>query len=159
MPYADLTDCRCYYELRGEGDPLLMIPGLGCTTRFWDPIADELGRDFCLVMPETRGVGRSEAKRTARSLRDYTADLLELLDHLQLERVHVLGQSLGGITAQRFDLDDLGAKVGKRLRRGRADPGDFLFHWRDAKAGAPTDPTGRFCRRRGRSECLTRRRQ
>ena len=102
MPYADLTDCRCYYELRGEGEPLLLIPGLGCTARFWDPFADELARHFSLIMPETRGVGRSEARRPARSLSDYTADLVELLDHLQVERTHVLGQSLGGIVAQRF---------------------------------------------------------
>lgn len=102
MPLADLTDCRLHYELKGEGDPLLMIPGLGCTTQFWDPVVDELAREFCLVMVEMRGVGRSVEKRRARTLNDYCSDMVELLDHLHIERVHLLGQSLGGITAQRF---------------------------------------------------------
>ncbi len=105
MPYADLTDTRCYYELRGQGDPLLLIPGLGGTARFWDPIADELAQNFSLIIPENRGIGRSEVRRKAITLQDYCADLLELLEHLQVDTAHVLGQSLGGIIAQRFSVD------------------------------------------------------
>src|ERR1043165_7909241 len=60
MAWADLTDCRAYYELIGEGEPLLLIPGLGATCRLWDPIVPELARHFTLVMLDNRGMGLSK---------------------------------------------------------------------------------------------------
>ena len=105
MAYAELTDVRSYYELIGEGDPLLLIPGLGGTCRVWDPIAPELAAHFSLILIDNRGLGRSIARARPRTLADYSADLVELLDELQLERTHVLGLSLGGIIAQRFAVD------------------------------------------------------
>ncbi len=105
MPFVDLTDVRCYYELRGQGEPLLLIPGLGNTCRQWDPIAADLAKHFCLISVDNRGVGQSVARRHPTTLRDYTADLVELLDHLQVARTHVMGLSLGGVIAQRFAID------------------------------------------------------
>lgn len=102
MAFADLTDCRCYYELRGRGEPVLLLPGLGSTCRVWDPICDELSRDFCLIAPDNRDIGHSVGRRRVGSVRDFSADLLELLDHLQVEWTHVLALSLGGVIAQQF---------------------------------------------------------
>ena len=105
MPWAPLTDTKCYYELLGSGEALLLIPGLGASCRADDPDVPELAERFSLICPELRGICRSEAMRPPHTLRDYTADLLELLDHLQIERAHVMGLSLGGIIAQRFAID------------------------------------------------------
>ena len=102
MAFADLTDCRCYYELRGRGEPMLLIPGLGSTCRVWDPIAEDLAGDFCLITPDNRDMGESVGRRPARTVLDYSADFLELLDQLQVERAHVLALSLGGVIAQQF---------------------------------------------------------
>jgi 3-oxoadipate enol-lactonase len=105
MSFADLTDVRMYYQMTGTGDPLLLIPGLGATTDDWDPSFEAATKNFTLILPDTRGSGRSEAKRKANRLHHYSADLIELMDHLNLERAHVLGISLGGIIAQRFAID------------------------------------------------------
>lgn len=105
MPWADLSDVRCYYETPGQGEPLLLVPGLGGTCRVWDPVLPELARHFTLILVDNRGVGRSEPKRHARSLADLASDLVELLDALQLDRAHVMGVSLGGIIAQRLAVD------------------------------------------------------
>lgn len=105
MAYADLSDVRCYYEILGQGDPLLLIPGLGVTCRSWDCVVPELSRHFTLVLPDNRGLGLSESKRQPHTLADYAADMVELLDHLQIDRAHVMGLSLGGIIAQRFVID------------------------------------------------------
>src|SRR5215213_3009490 len=101
MAWADLSDVRCYYELLGDGPPLVLVPGLGGHCRMWDPIAPELARHFSLILIDNRGIGRSAPKRKPRSLADYSADIAELLDTLQVDRAHVLGLSLGGIIAQR----------------------------------------------------------
>jgi pimeloyl-ACP methyl ester carboxylesterase len=105
MAWANLNDVRCYYELLGQGPPLLLIPGLGVTSRVWEPIAPELAEHFSVILVDNRGVGRSKAIRHAMSLQDLTADLLELLDHLQVDRCHVMGLSLGGVIAQRLAAD------------------------------------------------------
>ncbi len=105
MPYADLTDARCYFEIEGAGEPLVLVPGLGRDGTSWDGVVEVLASRFTVIRPDNRGIGRSRCKRQPRRVRDYAADLLELLDHLQIERTHLLGLSLGGIIAQRFAVD------------------------------------------------------
>lgn len=105
MAWAELTDCRAYYEVIGEGEPLLLIPGLGATCRLWDSIVPELAQHFTLIMLDNRGMGLSKAKKKPRTLADYSADYAELLDHLNVDQTHVLGLSLGGIAAQRLAVD------------------------------------------------------
>ena len=105
MPWADLNDVRLYYELLGSGEPLLLIPGLGSTCRLWDPIAPELAEQFSLVLPDNRNVGNSIGKRAPHTLSDFSSDLLELLDTLQIDRAHVMGISLGGVIAQHLAVE------------------------------------------------------
>jgi pimeloyl-ACP methyl ester carboxylesterase len=102
---AELTDVRCYYELLGSGDPLLLIPGLGTTAALWEPAVGELSQQFSLVLFDNRGVGRSVAKCTPHMLSDLAVDVIELMDHLQLDRAHIMGLSLGGIIAQQVAID------------------------------------------------------
>ena len=63
MAWAELSDVRCYYELLGEGPPLVLIPGLGGHCRVWDSVAPQLAKDFTLVLIDNRGLGRSRARR------------------------------------------------------------------------------------------------
>ncbi len=105
MPYADLTDVRCRYEIMGTGDPMLMIPGLGSTCERWGEVTDTLAQHFTLILPDNRDAGLSVAKRKPQTLIDLASDAVELLDYLQLDRAHVLGLSFGGIIAQRLAID------------------------------------------------------
>ncbi|MEO6435996.1 MAG: alpha/beta hydrolase, partial [Tepidisphaeraceae bacterium] len=106
--FADLTDVRCFYELLGSGDPLILIPGLGATSVLFEPVAGELSKSFSLILFDNRGLGRSIARRHPQHLRDYAVDVIELMDHLQLDRAHVLGLSFGGIVAQQVAIDHPG---------------------------------------------------
>jgi pimeloyl-ACP methyl ester carboxylesterase len=103
--FADLTDVRCYYEVSGSGDPLVLIPGLGSTCTLWNPVAGELAKSFCVILPDNRGVGQSIPKRPPKTLEDFSVDVVELLDHLQIARAHVMGLSLGGIIAYQVAAD------------------------------------------------------
>src|SRR4051794_33192049 len=108
MAFAELTDVRCYYEVLGEGDPLLLVAGLGTTCRVWDAVAPDLARHFSVILVDNRNVGRSAGRRTPKTVADLAADLVELLDELQVDAAHVLGVSLGGIIAQRLAIDHPG---------------------------------------------------
>lgn len=103
MAWADLSDVRLYYEIIGEGEPLLLIPGLGATCRLWDPVIPDLARHFTLILLDNRDIGRSVRKgKPAPTLSYLASDVAELMDELQLDRSHVMGVSLGGAVAQRF---------------------------------------------------------
>jgi len=105
MPWTNLTDVRCYHEALGAGEPLILIPGLGVDCRLWDPVLPELAEHFSVIAVDNRGMGRSEAHRKPQRLADYAADLVELLDHFQIDKAHVLGLSLGGMIARRMAID------------------------------------------------------
>ena len=105
MAWAELSDCRCYFELLGNGDPLLLIPGMANTCRMWDVVACDFAQFFSVIQFDNRGIGKSLARRKANSLHDLASDIVELLDYLQLDRAHVLGASFGGTVAQRLAID------------------------------------------------------
>ncbi len=100
-----LTDVQCGYHVLGHGDPLLLVPGLGTTCRVWDPATPDLSAHFSLILPDNRGMGCSTALRCPETLSDYVSDLVELMDHLQLDKAHVLGLSLGGMIARKLATD------------------------------------------------------
>lgn len=105
MAYAELTDVRCHYRVQGSGAPLLLVAGLGRTIDSWNGITPTLSEHYSVISVDNRDIGRSIPRRYARGTRDYSSDLIELLDHLQVDRVHVMGVSLGGIIAQQFVID------------------------------------------------------
>ena len=105
MPFAELSDVRCYYELAGSGEPVIFIPGLGATSQAWSPVAEHLSDEFTTICIDNRDIGQSVSKRPPHTVSDYSADLAELFDHLQIERAHIVGISMGGVIAQRFAVD------------------------------------------------------
>jgi 3-oxoadipate enol-lactonase len=90
-----------HHTVTGPHDaPLLILSNsLGTTLEMWDPQVERLAERFRLVRYNTRGHGQSETLPGPYSLDDVGTDVIELLDHLDAERAHVAGLSLGGMTA------------------------------------------------------------
>jgi pimeloyl-ACP methyl ester carboxylesterase len=91
----------------GEGEPLLLIPGMSSTHLTWGrPFLTALERTFDCIAFDHRGTGGSGAARMPFTTADLAGDALGLLDALGIERAHVLGVSMGGMAAQEFALAD-----------------------------------------------------
>ncbi|HEV7770463.1 MAG TPA: alpha/beta hydrolase [Solirubrobacterales bacterium] len=87
----------------GAGPQLLLINGYAATAADWDPtMLAGLARSFELICPDNRGVGDSELGGEPLTIDGMAADLEGLLDTLGLERVPVVGWSMGGFVAQRL---------------------------------------------------------
>lgn len=85
----------------GTGPPLLLVNGYAATGGDWDPtLLMALGRSFEVICPDNRGVGDSERGEGELTVAGMAADLEVLLDALGLERVPVVGWSMGGFAAQ-----------------------------------------------------------
>jgi len=110
MPTADLSKTSIYYEVTGpaDGAPLVLIHGFTAQMIQWHPqlcayLADA---GFAVVRFDNRDVGLSSKfdGQEPYTLEDMAADVAELIDHLGRGPVHVVGQSMGGMIAQRLVL-------------------------------------------------------
>jgi len=92
-----------YFEEHGSGsgDPLLFLTGLGASCQGWSSIAvPELSRDRRNLIFDARGVGETQDPGEVYTTADLADDAVAVLDHLRVERAHVLGSFLGGMVAQ-----------------------------------------------------------
>jgi 3-oxoadipate enol-lactonase len=96
MPTTTLNYITIYYEIHGKGDPLLILGGLGDTTRNWQAIASHLGKDRQVILMDNRGSGQSDRPKGPYNIKDMAKDSLALLDHLNIEECDILGFSMGG---------------------------------------------------------------
>ena len=104
MPKATIGDLELYYEEHGQGKPLIMVLGLGQDIATWGYQIAELSKHVRLIVFDNRDSGKS-----SRCADDYTTesmarDILGLMDHLGIERTHLLGTSMGGMIAQHVAL-------------------------------------------------------
>jgi 3-oxoadipate enol-lactonase len=90
-----------HHRLDGPGDAPVLVLGhsIGCDLGMWDPQMEALSARFRVLRYDHRGHGASPVPSGPYSLDDLGADVLALLDRLELERVHVGGLSLGGMVA------------------------------------------------------------
>lgn len=97
--FAPVSGGKLYFERRGEGPALVLIHSAYLDCRMWDPQFETYGRRCTVVRYDVRGHGRSTADRSGSSDVD---DLIALLDHLDLPKVYLLGNSDGARIACEF---------------------------------------------------------
>lgn len=105
MPYADAPGARLYYELHGEGEPLLLHPGFGCTVEIYWANAPVLARHFQVIVFDPRGAGRSSIGDGAATPKTYADDAAAVLDAAGIAAAHVFGTSFGGMMAQHIAIE------------------------------------------------------
>lgn len=105
MPMITLGDLSVYYEKHGQGEPVLLIHGLGSSTEDWEPQVEALARDFTVVTYDVRGHGKTAKPAGAYSVPQFAADAARLLEHLALGPLQVMGLSMGGMIAFQLAAD------------------------------------------------------
>jgi pimeloyl-ACP methyl ester carboxylesterase len=104
VPKVRVNDIQLYYEVHGQGEPLVLIMGLGGSTRGWDMQIPTFSREFQVVAFDNRGSGRSDKPATRYTIRMFADDTAGLMDALGIASAHVYGQSMGGFIAQELAL-------------------------------------------------------
>jgi pimeloyl-ACP methyl ester carboxylesterase len=87
---------------KGRGPALLLIHGIGDSSDTWEPLIDELAREYTVIAPDLLGHGRSAKPRADYSVAAYANAMRDLLVALDLDRATVVGHSLGGGVAMQF---------------------------------------------------------
>lgn len=96
MPIKNCNGINIYFEIHGEGIPLVLISGLGGDHFFWQSSLDILSPKFQVITIDTRGIGQTDAPKEDFSIQLFAEDIIALLDELKIERAHFLGFSMGG---------------------------------------------------------------
>jgi pimeloyl-ACP methyl ester carboxylesterase len=96
MPYAQLGDIRLYYEVHGDGPPVLLIPGLGADTRLFFKVVPLLATLHQVVVLDPRGGGRSDKPIGDYSIEQMADDVAGLFVTLGIASADVVGYSLRG---------------------------------------------------------------
>jgi proline-specific peptidase len=106
MPKAKVNDVHMYYEVEGEGFPLMMINGLGGNMEGWNPrLVEGLSKHFELVLFDNRGAGRTDLSKRKYTMRLFADDTAGLMNALGISRAHILGISMGGMIAQELAIN------------------------------------------------------
>ncbi|WP_439859178.1 alpha/beta fold hydrolase [Pseudomonas sp. MBLB4136] len=105
MAYFDSDGCQLHYEEYGHGAPLLLVHGLGSSTRDWEYQIDDLAANYRVIALDLRGHGRSDKPRERYSIAGFAEDVAALIEHLRLEAVHLVGISMGGMVGFQLGVD------------------------------------------------------
>ncbi|MCO5175890.1 MAG: alpha/beta hydrolase [Thermomicrobiales bacterium] len=85
-----------YDEWAGDGDPVILVSGLGGFRASWRPIAEQLAPEFRVIALDNRDAGENGEETADYSVSDMASDVAALMDTLGIERAAIVGHSMGG---------------------------------------------------------------
>lgn len=97
MSILHLDDVDLYYDVIGEGEPILFIHGLGSSGRDWREQIHHFGTRYRVITVDVRGHGQSGKPPGPYSVLLFTEDIVKLLVSLDMAPLHVVGLSMGGM--------------------------------------------------------------
>ena len=104
MPITNANGVDLYYEIHGEGEPLLLIMGLSLNSKSWFRTLPDLSEHFKVIVFDNRGVGLSSKPSTPYSIELMAEDAIAVLNAAGVDSAHVYGISMGGMIAQRLSI-------------------------------------------------------
>jgi pimeloyl-ACP methyl ester carboxylesterase len=106
MPKVSVGEVELYYETQGEGEPLLLLQGMGNAIAGWASMPKVLGRTFTVTAYDHRGIGGSDkpVPPDHYTITQMADDAAGLIDALGLESTNIYGVSMGGAVAQQLVL-------------------------------------------------------
>jgi pimeloyl-ACP methyl ester carboxylesterase len=121
MPKVKVGDIHIHYEIKGKGEPLLLIMGIGGKTTQWRWQVNDLARDFRVIVFDNRGAGNTDRPDIEYTMKMFADDTAGLLQALNIKQASVFGISMGGMIALEFACQY--PELVKRLILGCTTPG------------------------------------
>jgi pimeloyl-ACP methyl ester carboxylesterase len=100
MPKAPVNGINMYYQVHGDGEPLVMVQGFAGGHEAWFFQLRAFKKHYKVVIFDNRGITRSGGADQCYTIKTMAEDVVGLMDYLGIPKAHILGLSLGGIVAQ-----------------------------------------------------------
>ncbi len=101
-----------YFEVSGEGEPVVLITGIATDTRAWTLQVPALAKHHRMIVLDNRGIGKGGPVSAPYEIADLATDVVAVLDAAGFARADVIGLSMGGMIAQ-----ELALRYPTRVRR------------------------------------------
>jgi pimeloyl-ACP methyl ester carboxylesterase len=102
LQYRTIHGYRRAFRVAGSGPAILLIHGIGDNSTTWETVQAKLAQRYTVIAPDLLGHGKSDKPRADYSVAAYANGMRDLLSVLDIERVTVVGHSLGGGVAMQF---------------------------------------------------------
>lgn len=102
LQFRTIHGYRRAFRIVGSGPAILLIHGIGDNSTTWSSVQSTLAQRFTVIAPDLLGHGKSDKPRADYSVAAYANGMRDLLSVLDIERVTVVGHSLGGGVAMQF---------------------------------------------------------
>ncbi|MFX1240732.1 MAG: alpha/beta fold hydrolase [Promethearchaeota archaeon] len=102
--FAEINGIKICYEILGSNQPVLLVHGFGSKKESWIAQFKPLSEHFKVIRFDNRGAGKSDRPKGDYSMELFADDIAALLDYLKIEKIHIVGWSLGGMIVQNFVL-------------------------------------------------------
>ncbi len=103
--YADLDGTSLYYKSAGAGVPIIFLHGGTSTSDSWRSYINKFSDSYIVIAPDSRGQGRSSIGKGPLTYERMAGDVVKLLDHLNIEKAHIVGHSDGGVVSLHLLID------------------------------------------------------
>ena len=103
--YADSNGTKIFYQIRGEGEPLVLLMGFGADGNEWEKHVQEYEKHFTCILIDNRGVGKSDQPKGPYNTSMMAEDVIAVMDHAGIEKVRAAGISMGGAITQELVLN------------------------------------------------------
>jgi pimeloyl-ACP methyl ester carboxylesterase len=104
MAFVENQGAKIYWDEQGQGEPVLLIMGLGYPSAMWHRTRPALASRYRTIALDNRGIGRSDVPQGPYPIALMASDAVAVLDAAGIESAHVFGVSMGGMIAQQFAL-------------------------------------------------------
>ncbi|MFN3580574.1 MAG: alpha/beta fold hydrolase [Pseudomonas sp.] len=106
MPHLTINDIRLHYTDQGEGQTVLLIHGLGSSSRDWEHQIPVLLPHYRVICLDMRGHGESDKPRGRYSIKGFADDTLAFISQMNLSKPHIVGISMGAMIAFQLATDE-----------------------------------------------------
>jgi pimeloyl-ACP methyl ester carboxylesterase len=96
MPTIKSDDAEIYYEVRGDGPPVVLLHPFPASHELWLPAAQSLTSRYRVILPDLRGHGASESGEGPATMEKHAGDLARVMDDAEVGRAAFAGVSIGG---------------------------------------------------------------
>lgn len=103
--FADSNGTKIFYQVRGQGDPLVLIMGFGADGNVWEKHVAEYEKHFTCYLIDNRGVGKSDQPEGPYNTAMMANDTIAMMDHAGIDQARVAGISMGGAISQELALN------------------------------------------------------
>lgn len=127
------NDIEIYYEIHGEGKPLVLLEGLASDHTAWLPHVEKLKEQFRCLVFDNRGMGQTDCPEIEYTSRMFAEDTAKLMEATGFKQAHIVGLSMGASIAQELSLAHPEKVLSMVLVSGWARADNFfkelINHW------------------------------